>query len=163
MRLIDENGDQAGVLSTEEALTRAQAAGLDLVEVAPNANPPVCKILDYGKYKFQQQKKASEAKKKQVVTTIKEITLRPRTEENDLQIKLRNVRKFLARGDKVKFNMRFRGREITHKEIGMAVFERIKVELEPVAKIEQMPKMDGRVMVMVVVPDGEKAKQAIAE
>lgn len=140
----------------EDALKAAEKAGLDLVEVSPKAEPPVCKILDYGKYKYQQQKKASEAKKKQTVITVKEITIRPRTEEHDYQIKLRKMRTFLEKGDKVKVTLRFRGREMAHKELGMEMLERIEKDLQEMAKVDQRPKMEGRSMGMLFSPQMAK-------
>ena len=156
MRLIDEKGEQLGVFPIQEAIQRAENVGLDLVEISPNAEPPVCKILDYGKYKFQKQKKAAEAKKNQQVVALKEVVIRPRTEENDYQVKLRNARRFLERGDKVKVNMRFRGREITNQELGMEMMQRFGGDLEDIAKIDQQPRMDGRFMVMMLSPDTTK-------
>lgn len=130
----------------------ADNANLDLVEVSPNAEPPVCKIMDYGKYKFQLQKKAAEARKKQVIVHVKEIAIRPQTEEHDYQIKLRNMRKFLTKGDKVKVNLRFRGREITHKDLGKIMLDRIEEDLKDLAKVDQYPRMEGRLMVMLLSP-----------
>ena len=129
---------------------------MDLVEVSPNAEPPVCKILDYGKYKFQKQKKAAEAKKNQQTVSMKEVVIRPRTEENDYQVKLKNARRFLERGDKVKVNMRFRGREITNQELGMEMMQRLEADLQDIAKVDQRPRMDGRFMVMLLSPDTSK-------
>lgn len=130
----------------------ADRAGLDLVEVSPNATPPVCKILNYGKYKFQMQKKAAEARKNQVTVTVKEISIRPQTEEHDYQIKLRNMRKFITKGDKVKVNLRFRGREITHKELGMDMLNRMGEDMADIAKIDQKPRMEGRQLQMLFSP-----------
>lgn len=141
-----------GVLTKSEALQKAQNAGLDLVEVSPNADPPVCKILDYGKYKYEQQKKKAEAKKKQKVIEIKEIQMRPGIDENDFQVKLRAIRRFIDEGNKVKISMRFRGREIAHHDLGMQVLERIRDELTDGIKIEQHPKLEGKQMIMVVAP-----------
>ena len=140
------------MVSIEDALDRSEMAGLDLVEVSFNKEAPVCKIMDYGKHKFQQQKKASEARKKQQIVTVKEITLRPRTEEHDYQVKLRNAIRFINRGDKVKFTLRFRGREMAHQEIAMNMMLRLKEDLAEIAKVENHPKMDGRTMVMIVAP-----------
>lgn len=141
-----------GVLTKSEALQKAQTAGLDLVEVSPNADPPVCKILDYGKYKYEQQKKKAEAKKKQKVIEIKEIQMRPGIDENDFQVKLRAIRRFIDDGNKVKISMRFRGREIAHHDLGMQVLERVREELTDGIKIEQHPKLEGKQMIMVVAP-----------
>lgn len=156
VRVIDDNGEQLGVISTDEALSKAFDAGLDLVEVSPNAEPPVCKIIDYGKYKFQMQKKASEMRKTQVKTTVKEITIRPQTEEHDYQIKLKNIVKFITKGDKVKINLRFRGREITHKDLGYDMLQRIASDTDDIAKVDQAPKMEGRFMMLLLSPIGKK-------
>jgi len=156
--LIDAEGEQVGVVSAKEAVSRAMEAGLDLVEISPNATPPVCKIMDYGKFKFQQQKKAQEAKKKQVTVTVKEISIRPTTEEHDYQVKLRNIRRFLERGDKVKINLRFRGREITHQDLGEVMLNKIEEDTQDIARVTSRPKMEGRQMVMMLEP--EKAKKA---
>jgi translation initiation factor IF-3 len=152
IRLVDERGQMAGVVSLREALERAVEAGLDLVEIAPTASPPVCKILDYGKFKYEEQKKKNEARKKQKVIEIKEIKLRPTIDDNDYRIKMRAMQRFLEEGDKVKVTLRFRGRELAHQDLGMAVLIRVRDDLDPVAKVEQMPKMEGRQMVMVVAP-----------
>jgi len=135
-----------------QALDYARDVGLDLVEVAPNANPPVCKVMDYGKYLYEQQKKQQEARKKQVKVQVKEIKVRPKTDENDLQTKLRHVKRFLANGDRCKVTVFFRGREMAHKEKGLEILERISQELEDVAKIEQAPKSEGRTMFMLLSP-----------
>ena len=152
VRLVDERGQMAGVVSLREALDKAVEAGLDLVEIAATASPPVCKILDYGKYKYEEQKKKNEARKKQKVIEIKEIKLRPTIDDNDYKIKMRSMLRFLEEGDKVKVTLRFRGRELAHQDLGMAVLIRVCDDLDPVAKVEQMPKMEGRQMVMVVAP-----------
>jgi bacterial translation initiation factor 3 (bIF-3) len=141
-----------GVVSIEEALSRARTAGLDLIEVSPNAEPPVCKILDHGKYKFQEQKRLAEARKKQNVIEVKELKIRPTTEEHDYQVKLKAARRFIDEGNKVKFSMRFRGREITHQDIGRKQMERIIEDLGDKAKVELRPKMEGRQMLMIIVP-----------
>ena len=141
-----------GVMSTREAIQRAYAVGLDLVEISPNAEPPVAKILDFGKFKYEQQKKRSEAKKKQKVIEIKEIKVRPNIDENDYQVKMRAMKSFIEEGDKVKVTLRFRGREMAHQEIGVRVLERIKTEMDPLSKVEQMPRMENRQMVMVLTP-----------
>jgi translation initiation factor IF-3 len=152
IRLVDEKGEMLGVVALREALEKAVEAGLDLVEIAPTASPPVCKILDYGKFKYEEQKKKNEARKKQKVIEIKEIKLRPTIDDNDYNIKMRAMLRFLQEGDKVKVTLRFRGRELAHQDLGMAVLVRVRDDLDPVAKVEQMPKMEGRQMVMVVAP-----------
>ncbi|MBM3559651.1 MAG: translation initiation factor IF-3 [Alphaproteobacteria bacterium] len=152
VRLIGADGEQIGIVSIEDALRRAEEAGLDLVEIAAQADPPVAKILDVGKLKYQEQKKKNEARKKQRVIDVKEIKLRPNIDDHDYDVKLRNARRFLDEGDKVKVTLRFRGREMAHQDIGVRVLERVRGELEPVAKVEQMPRMEGRQMVMVMAP-----------
>jgi translation initiation factor IF-3 len=152
VRLIDEKGENRGVVATRDALAAAEAAGLDLVEISPTATPPVCKLLDFGKYKYEAQKKAAEARKKQKVIEIKEIKLRPGIDTNDYNIKMRSMRRFLEEGDKVKVTMRFRGREMAHQELGMKVLDRVREDLGDLAKVEQFPRMEGRQMVMVVSP-----------
>ncbi len=149
--LIDEHGTQVGVISTDRGMELAAEAGLDLVEVAANADPPVCKLMDFGKYKYEAQKKASEARKKQKTIDVKEVKFRPGTDEADYAVKLRKIRGFLEDGDKVKVTMRFRGREMVHQNLGMAVLMRVRDDLDEIGKIEQMPKMEGRQMTMVVV------------
>jgi translation initiation factor IF-3 len=141
-----------GVMTARDAWLRAQAVGLDLLEISPNADPPVVKILDFGKYKYELQKKKNEAKKKQKVIEIKEIKVRPNIDENDYQVKMRAMKSFIEEGDKVKVTLRFRGREMAHQEIGVRVLERIKNEMDPVSKVEQMPRMENRQMVMVLTP-----------
>lgn len=135
-----------------DALIAAEDAGLDLVEIAPQAEPPVCKVLDYGKFKFEAQKKAAEARKKQKVIEVKEIKLRPNIDDNDYEVKMRSARRFIEEGDKVKVTMRFRGREMAHQDLGMNVLIRVRDELDEIAKVEQMPKLEGRQMVMVLAP-----------
>jgi translation initiation factor IF-3 len=152
VRLIDQDGEMQGVMTAREAMQRAFSVGLDLVEISPNADPPVCKILDFGKFKYEQQKKKNEAKKKQKVIEIKEIKVRPNIDENDYQVKMRAMKSFIEEGDKVKVTLRFRGREMAHQEIGVRVLERIKNEMDPVSKVEQMPRMENRQMVMVLTP-----------
>jgi translation initiation factor IF-3 len=152
VRLIDQDGEMQGVMSARDAWLRAQAVGLDLLEISPNAVPPVVKILDFGKYKYELQKKKNEAKKKQKVIEIKEIKVRPNIDENDYQVKLRAMKSFIEEGDKVKVTLRFRGREMAHQEIGVRVLERIKNEMDPMSKVEQMPRMENRQMVMVLTP-----------
>ncbi len=141
-----------GVVPLEEGLTRASSAGLDLIEISPNAEPPVCKILDYGKFRYEQQKKTNAAKKKQKVNVTKELKLRPHIEDHDLQVKLKNARKFLHNGDKVRFTLMFRGRENDHKDIGFTVIEKVRDELEEIAKPEFGPRLDGRQIIMIVAP-----------
>ena len=152
VRLIDADGEQVGVVSVAEGIGMADEAGLDLVEVSPNASPPVCKILDYGKYKYEAQKKANEARKKQKTIDVKEIKMRPGIEEHDYQVKMRSVRKFLDNGDKVKMTIRFRGREMAHQDLGMRVLDRVRDELDEEVKIEQFPRTEGRLMTMVMAP-----------
>ncbi len=152
VRLIDENGEMLGVMSVAQALAKAEAAGLDLVEVSPGAEPPVCKILDYGKYKYQAQKKANEARKKQKVIDIKEIKMRPGIDQHDYDVKMRAINKFLDEGDKVKVTIRFRGREFLHQELGYAVLNKVRDQVDEKAKVEAMPKMEGRQMIMVIAP-----------
>ena len=163
VRVIDADGNQMGVLATRDALTAAETAGLDLVEVAPTATPPVCRIMDYGKFKYQTSKKAKEAKKKQTVISVKEMKLRGKTEEHDLQFKLRNIKRFLEDGDKVKILIMFKGREITHTELGMSMLKRVAEELKDMATIETAPKLEGRSMTMVVAPAPQKVEKAKTE
>jgi len=152
VRLIDEDGEMQGVMTAREAIQRAYSVGLDLLEISPNADPPVCKILDFGKFKYEQQKKKNEAKKRQKVIEIKEIKVRPNIDENDYQVKLRAMKSFIDEGDKVKVTLRFRGREMAHQDIGVKVLERIRGDMEVATKVEQMPKMENRQMVMVLSP-----------
>jgi translation initiation factor IF-3 len=153
---VGTEGEQLGIVSIRQALTLAEEAGADLVEIAPMAQPPVCKIMDFGKFKYQEAKRAHEAKLKQKQVQVKEIKFRPGTDENDYQIKLRNVIKFLGEGDKAKITLRFRGREMAHQQIGMRVLERIKTDLEQQALVEQFPKMEGRQLIMVLAPSKKK-------
>ena len=152
VRLIDQDGEMQGVMSARDAVARAFAVGLDLLEISPNAEPPVVKILDYGKYKYELQKKKNEAKKKQKVIEIKEVKVRPNIDENDYQVKLRAMKSFIDEGDKVKVTLRFRGREMAHQDIGIKVLERIRNEMDVLSKVEQMPRMENRQMVMVLSP-----------
>ena len=152
VRLIDQDGEMLGVMSARDAVLRAYSVGLDLLEISPNAEPPVCKILDYGKYKYELQKKKNEAKKKQKVIEIKEIKVRPNIDENDYQVKMRAMKSFIDEGDKVKVTLRFRGREMAHQEFGLRQLERIKADLDEVGVVEQMPKMEGRQMIMIIAP-----------
>ena len=140
------------MLDTPDAIRKAEDFGLDLVEVQPNADPPVCKILDYGKFKYEAQKRANEARKKQKIIEVKEIKLRPNIDEHDYQVKMRNVQKFLNAGDKVKVTLRFRGREMAHQELGANVLTRVREETDEFAKVEAMPKLEGRQMIMVLAP-----------
>jgi len=152
VRLVKEDGTMVGVVPVREALIMAEEAGLDLVEISPNASPPVCKILDFGKFKYELQKKENEARKKQKVIEVKEIKLRPGIDEHDYQVKMRSVHRFLEEGDKVKVTMRFRGREMVHQELGMKVLDRVRAELDALAKVEQWPRLEGRQMIMVMAP-----------
>ena len=152
VRLIDQDGEMQGVMTAREALLRAYAVGLDLLEISPNAEPPVVKILDFGKFKYEQQKKKNEAKKKQKVIEIKEIKVRPNIDENDYQVKLRAMKMFIDEGDKVKVTLRFRGREMAHQDIGIKVLERIRTDMDAQTKVEQMPRMENRQMIMVLTP-----------
>lgn len=149
---MDAEGEQKGVVETSDALAQAEEVGMDLVEVAPDADPPVCRIMDYGKYIFDQNKKRQAAKKKQKQTQIKEVKFRPGTDEGDYKVKLRNLTRFLENGDKAKVTLRFRGREMAHQELGKQLLERVAGDLEEIATVEQMPKMEGRQMVMVIAP-----------
>ena len=150
VRLIDEKGENRGVVPTREAIAMAVEAGLDLVEISPNTDPPVCKILDFGKFKYEAQKKANEARKKQKVIEVKEIKLRPGIDVHDYDIKMRAMKGFLGEGDKVKVTLRFRGREMAHQELGMKVLDRVRADVDSIAKVEQWPKMEGRQMTMVI-------------
>lgn len=152
MRVIGSDGEMIGVLSRDEALQQAQEEGLDLVEIQPNADPPVCRIMDYGKYRFDQQKKANAAKKKQKQVEIKEVKFRPVTDSGDYAIKMRNMRRFLEDGDKIKVNIRFRGREMSHQELGRQMLDRIEADLGEDIVIESRPRMEGRQMVMMIAP-----------
>jgi translation initiation factor IF-3 len=154
--LIGVEGEQLGVVRLAEALRLSEEKDVDLVEIAPTAVPPVCRLMDYGKFKYQEQKKAHEAKLKQKIIQVKEIKFRPQTDENDYQTKLRKLTEFLEEGDKAKVTMRFRGREMAHQEFGMRLLERIKGELEPLSQVEAMPKLEGRQMVMVLAPKKKK-------
>lgn len=152
VRLIDEEGENVGVVEIHEAMERADNAGLDLVEIVPNSDPPVCKILDYGKYKYEAQKRANEARKKQKTIEVKEIKMRPNIDQHDYEVKMRAIQRFLSEGDKVKVTMRFRGREMVHQELGLNLLNRVRDETEELGKIEQSPKMEGRQMTMVMAP-----------
>jgi len=152
VRLIDQDGEMLGVMTAREAIQRAYSVGLDLLEISPNADPPVCKILDFGKFKYEQQKKKNEAKKRQKVIEIKEIKVRPNIDENDYQVKLRAMKSFIEEGDKVKVTLRFRGREMAHQDIGVKVLERIRGDMDAATQVEQKPKLENRQMVMVLTP-----------
>lgn len=152
VRLIDQNGEMLGVMSAREALLRAYEVGLDLLEISPNAVPPVVKILDYGKYKYEQQKKANEARKRQKVVELKEIKVRPNIDDHDYEVKMRQMKEFISEGDKVKVTLRFRGREMAHQDLGLKVLERIRTELAETTKVEQMPRLENRQMIMVLAP-----------
>lgn len=152
IRLIDADGNMIGVVSVAEGVAMAKEVGLDLVEVSPNAEPPVCKILNYGKYKYEAQKKAQEAKKKQKVITLKEIKLRPNIDTHDFEVKMRSVSKFLEEGNKVKITLRFRGREMAHMEIGMALFARVRAQFGDAIRVEHEPKLEGRQAIMIIAP-----------
>ena len=152
LRLVAENGDQLGIVAVGDALKMAEEQNVDLVEIAPLAVPPVCKLMDYGKYKYEQQKKANEARKKQKVIEIKEIKVRPNIDENDYQVKMRAMKSFIEEGDKVKVTLRFRGREMAHQHLGMDLLNRVQKDTEVFAKLEQYPKMEGRQMMMVLAP-----------
>ena len=152
IRLIDADGEMVGVVSLREGLDMAAEVGLDLVEVSPNADPPVCKILDYGKYKFEEQKKRGVARKKQKLIEIKEIKLRPNIDTHDYDVKARAMQRFFEEGDKVKVTLRFRGGEMRHPELGMKLLQQVRTDFEPVAKVEYEPRMEGRQMIMILAP-----------
>ncbi len=152
VHLIDKDGSNRGTVPIAEALSIAQEAGLDLVEISPNATPPVCKLLDYGKYKYQEQKKAAEARKKQKVVEVKEVKFRPMIDDHDYDVKMRSMKRFFEEGDKVKVTLRFRGRELAHQELGIQLLDRVKGDTSVLAKVEQEPKFEGRQMVMVLAP-----------
>ena len=152
MRLIDQDGEQAGIVTLAQALSMAEDAELDLVEISPNAKPPVCRIMDYGKYRFEQAKKQSEARKKQKQIQVKEVKFRPGTDEGDYQVKLRNLIRFLSEGDKAKVTMRFRGREMAHQDLGLILLKRVEDDLAAYGVVEQRPKLEGRQMIMTIAP-----------
>lgn len=152
VRLVDADGEMVGVVDIEEAMRRADEAGMDLVEIAAQADPPVCKVLDYGKFRYEQQKRQNEARKKQKIIDVKEIKVRPNIDDHDYEVKMRNARRFIDSGDKVKVTLRFRGREMAHQDLGIQVLERIRDDLDEIAKVEQMPKMEGRQAIMVLQP-----------
>ena len=153
VRLIDENGEQLGILSIDEALTRARTAGLDLVEVSPNSEPSVCRILDYGKFKYQQAKKMHEAKKKQVVIQLKEVKFRPKTEKHDYDVKVNQIKRFIGEGNKAKVTIRFKGREVAHDDLGKIMLDRVALDVKDIADVEQSPKLENkRSMLMILAP-----------
>ena len=152
VQVIASNGENLGILNTNEAISMAKEEGLDLIEIAPNAKPPVCKIIDIGKYKYDAQKKANQAKKKQKKIEVKEIKLRPVTETHDYQFKIKNAQKFISKGDKVKFTIRFKGRELQHSHLGQELMEKIKVDMQEVGKVELNPRFDGKLIIMVIQP-----------
>ena len=152
VQVIASDGENLGIISTNEAISKAKNEGLDLIEIAPNANPPVCKIMDMGKYKYDVQKKANLAKKKQKIIALKEIKMRPVTETHDYQFKVKNAKKFIAKGDKVKFTIRFKGRELQHSHLGNELMTKIKEDMKDIGKVELQPKFDGKQMIMVIQP-----------
>ena len=152
VRLIDADGENVGVVPIKDALMRAETAGLDLVEIVPNANPPVCKILDFGKFKYEEQKRKNEARKKQKIIEVKEIKMRPGIDDHDYEVKMKAIHRFLEEGDKVKVTLRFRGREMAHQELGLGLLTKVREQLEGKIKIESEPKMEGRQAIMVVAP-----------
>ncbi|MEM7596831.1 MAG: translation initiation factor IF-3 [Pseudomonadota bacterium] len=155
IRLIGAEGENIGVVTPERAMELAEAAELDLVEISPNASPPVCKIMDYGKFKYEQQKRESEARKKQKIIEVKEVKFRPNTDTHDYDVKMRNVTRFLENGDKVKVTLRFRGREMAHQDLGRDLLTRVADDIEGLGKVENMPKMEGRQMIMIIAPAGK--------
>ena len=152
VQVIDSSGENLGVINTNEAIAMAKEEGLDLIEIAPNAKPPVCKIIDMGKYKYDAQKKANVAKKKQKIVLLKEIKMRPVTETHDYDFKVKNAKKFIGKGDKVKFTIRFKGRELQHSHLGRELMDKIKVDMQDIGKVELHPKFDGKQMIMVIQP-----------
>ncbi|MCR0980695.1 translation initiation factor IF-3 [Roseomonas populi] len=152
IRLIDQDGEMVGVMSAREALARAYDVGMDLLEISPNAEPPVCKITDFGKFKYEQQKKANEARKRQKVVEIKEIKVRPNIDDHDYEVKMKQMKSFIEEGDKVKVTLRFRGREMAHQDLGAKVLERIRNEMAEAVKVESMPRLENRQMIMVLAP-----------
>ena len=152
VQVITSDGENLGILNTTEAIAKAKNQGLDLIEIAPNANPPVCKIMDMGKYKYDAQKKANLAKKKQKIISLKEIKMRPVTETHDYEFKVKNAKKFIAKGDKVKFTIRFKGRELQHSHLGNELMSKIKEDMKDIGKVEMHPKFDGKQMIMVIQP-----------
>jgi len=162
VRVIDENGEQLGILSTHQALALAQERDLDLVEVAPNARPPVCRFMDYGKFRYEQSKREREARRRQKVLTLKEVRMSPKIDTHDLQIKMRNAERFLKEGDKVKITVRFRGREIVHADMAREKLTELAAELKDISVVERPPKLEGRQMIMILAPTGQEAKSQAA-
>ncbi|WP_345798706.1 translation initiation factor IF-3 [Castellaniella sp. MT123] len=162
VRLLGVDGEQLGIVRTTEALTLAEQHDVDLVEISPTADPPVCRLMDYGKFKYQEQKRQAEARSRQKVIQVKEVKFRPGTDEGDYQVKLRNLRRFIEDGDKAKVTLRFRGREMAHQELGMRVLERVRDDLGELVQVEAMPKLEGRQMVMVLAPRRKAGKQGDA-
>ncbi|HRO60261.1 MAG TPA: translation initiation factor IF-3 [Burkholderiaceae bacterium] len=156
VRLVGADNEPIGIVHVREALRMAEEADLDLVEIAPQARPPVCRLMDYGKFKYQEQKRQHEARAKQKIIQVKEVKFRPGTDEGDYQVKMRNLKRFLEEGDKAKVTLRFRGREMAHQEFGVRLLERVRNDLEEIAQVEQMPRLEGRQMVMVVAPRKKK-------
>ena len=152
VQVINSSGENLGIINTNEAISMAKEEGLDLIEIAPNAKPPVCKIIDMGKFKYDAQKKANQAKKKQKIVLLKEIKLRPVTESHDYEFKVKNAKKFISKGDKVKFTIRFKGRELQHSHLGRELMDKIKADMQDVGKVELFPKFDGKQMIMVIQP-----------
>ena len=152
VQVIASNGENLGILNTNEAISKAKNEGLDLIEIAPNVNPPVCKIMDMGKYKYDAQKKANLARKKQKIVSLKEIKMRPVTETHDYEFKVKNAKKFIAKGDKVKFTIKFKGRELQHSHLGNELMNKIKEDMKETGKVESQPKFDGKQMIMVIQP-----------
>lgn len=163
VRLIGVDGEQLGIVSREKALALAEEHDIDLVEIAPTAQPPVCRLMDYGKFKYRESKKRHEAKLKQKQIQVKEIKFRPGTDEGDYQVKLRNLIRFLTEGDKTKITLRFRGREVTHQELGLRLLKRIEADLAPYGQVEQYPKLEGRQMVMIVAPSKKHKPERVAK
>ncbi len=159
VRVIDDEGGMIGVMSVPEALRIAEDKGLDLIEIAPTATPPTCKIMDYGKYKYENKKKAAAARKKQVIVTVKELQLRPRTDQHDLETKLKHARRFILEGDKVKVNLRFMGREMAHQDLGLGLLNKVIQGLQDIALTEVAPKMEGKQMFLLLAPDPLKVKE----
>ncbi|MGB7483984.1 translation initiation factor IF-3 [Castellaniella ginsengisoli] len=162
VRLIGVDGEQLGIVRTSEAMAMAEQNDVDLVEIAPTASPPVCRLMDYGKFKYQEQKRQQEARARQKIIQVKEVKFRPGTDEGDYQVKLRNLRRFIEDGDKAKVTLRFRGREMAHQELGMRVLERVRDDLGETVLVEAMPKLEGRQMVMVLAPRKKPGKQGDA-
>ncbi len=156
--MIDDQGTQLGVMTLSDALDRASESGLELVEVSPNANPPVCRIIDYGKFKYKQEKMIKDAKKKQSVIVVKEVRLRPRIEEHDFQVKLKNIIRFLEHGDRIKVTVMFRGRELGHQDVGRQLLDRVVIEVEGIGSAERLPAMEGRMLIIFLVPEKKGKK-----